>query len=79
MEKKITVSFTMDELAYLCNTIQLHEFNRDDEEYIEDKEHSNFLINMSLKLVKRYETSGYECGSTRRLKNDAEYIKKLLK
>jgi hypothetical protein len=78
MEKKITVSFTLDELSYLCNTIYLHEYNKDDEEYIEDKEHSIFLNNMSLKLVKRYESSGYETNSTRILKNHANHIKKLL-
>ena len=79
MEKKITVSFTHDELDYLCYTISLHEFNDDDEVIVGNKEHYIFLMNMSYKLVKRFETSGYITTNTRILKSNADYIKQLLK
>ena len=57
----------------------MFEFNDDDEVIVGNKEHYIFLMNMSYKLVKRFETSGYITTNTRILKSNADYIKQLLK
>ena len=79
MKEKVTVQLTLDELSYVISTINLHEYNRDDEDYIADKEHSKFLNDLTFKLVKKYETSGYTNDCVKIAKNNATYIKSIIK
>lgn len=71
MEKKISIQLSLDELAYLINTLDMHEFNNPEDH---DDEHKKFLSKMCLTLIKRFRNSGYTCGVADRLerylKND---------
>lgn len=79
MKEKVSVQFTLSELSYVLNSLSLHEFNRDDEDYTNDVEHSKFISDLTLKMVKRYESSGYTNELVRIAKKNATYIKSLIK
>jgi hypothetical protein len=71
MSKRISVQLSLDELSYLMNTLEMHEFNSPEEH---EDEHKKFMSKMCLNLIKRYRSSGYTNGIADRLerylKND---------
>lgn len=56
MEKKVSVSFTTDELCYLISSLELHEFNNPEDH---DAEHRKFMKGMCMKLIKGLHRTGY--------------------
>ena len=56
MEKKVSVSFTSDELCYLINSLELHEFNNLEDH---DEQHRKFMKGMCMKFIKGLHKTGY--------------------
>ena len=79
MEKKISVQLSLNEIAYICNTISEHEFN-DVEDMDESwNEHYEFMIKMCTTLIKRYRSSGYTNETINRMERNINYVKSKLK
>lgn len=56
MEKKVSISFTSDELGHLISSLELHEFNNLEDH---DAEHRKFMKGMCMKLIKGLHKMGY--------------------
>lgn len=56
MTKKVSVSFTMDELAHIIASLEMHEFNNLEDH---DAEHRKFMKGMCMKLIKGLRRTGY--------------------
>jgi hypothetical protein len=56
MEKKVSITFTSDELCHLIASLDLHEFNNFEDH---NKEHKKFMKGMCTKLIKGLHRTGY--------------------
>lgn len=64
MQKKLSVSFTSDELCHIIASLELHEFNNPDDH---DDEHRKFMKGMCMKLIKGLHKTGYTTEPCNRL------------
>ena len=64
MEKKVSISFTSDELGHLISSLELHEFNNPEDH---DEEHRKFMKGMCMKLIKGLHRTGYTTSVSDRL------------
>jgi hypothetical protein len=79
MEKKISVQLSLNEIAYICNSLSLHEFN-DVEDMDESwNKHYEFIVKMCTNLIKRYRSSGYSNETINIMEKNINYVKSKLK
>lgn len=56
MIKKVSISFTFDELSHLIASLELHEFNNPEDH---DEEQRKFMRTMCTKLINGLHKTGY--------------------
>jgi hypothetical protein len=61
MEKKASITFTIDELGYLISSLELHEFNNLEDH---DEEHRKFMKGMCMKFIKGLHRTGYTTATS---------------